>query len=76
VSGLDLYQSCSDEQKLARHLEIKVAHGVEISYVLVDDVRQTHFGDDKLVRRDQLEEQVEGTFEYSGANFERHLGPW
>ena len=72
MACLDLDERCCDQKELARHVDIELLHLVEERQVLVDDPDEAQLRDRELVRRDQLEEQVERPLEHACLDFKCH----
>ena len=58
---LDLEQRGGHQQKVTRHVEVKLAHGIDLSEVLLGNLRDSHLPDVHLLAAHQREQQVKGS---------------
>ncbi len=62
-AGLELDEGGGDEQELGGDVQAEVLHGVELGQVGVDDLGEGDVVELYLLAQDQVQQQVEGTFE-------------
>ena len=73
AASLQFHQGGGDQQELGSDVEVHRLHPLELAQIGVDDPGQVDLVDVHLLAEDQVEEQVERTFEDGGGDVDRHL---
>ena len=71
--GLDIKQGGGNENEVARHVEVEVAHALDLLEVLIGDLRDRDGADRDFLPGHELEQQVEKARRSSKSHLIRHL---